>query len=363
MKRWLIVVCVLAVSLMAHADDIEKKSGGQRPKIGLVLGGGGAKGAAHVGVLKVIEQVGIPIDYIAGTSIGSIVGGLYACGYRADDLERMFNAQNWLSLLADRDDSRSTTFLSKDDDGVVYLLGFPIKREGTRKADTSRGAFRGDKIVMLLDSMIAMRQPQVPRAALFDNPEWKGFSKQQQDSVRARIKARELSFDFNDLPIPFRCVAYDRKSRREHVFTHGCLAEAMRASMAIPGAYKPVRIDSMDLYDGGLVNNLPVDVVKAMGADIVIAVDLTQDKHDDDPDIVQLLSKLRLKGLVKWILSRPDKSKYHENVPQCTVYINPDLHDYSAASFTPDAIREMVELGFKAAKKQRKAMKRLKIKN
>lgn len=106
---------------------------GERLKVGLVLGGGGAKGAAHIGALKIIEKSGIPIDYIAGTSIGSIVGGLYACGYRADDMIEVFKKQDWLGLLTDRDAKRQHTLLSEDDDGVVYILGFPVSRKGTAR--------------------------------------------------------------------------------------------------------------------------------------------------------------------------------------------------------------------------------------
>ena len=348
----------MAACLLAHGAEkaTKKEKKQQRPKIGLVLGGGGAKGAAHVGALKVIEQIGVPIDYIAGTSIGSIVGGLYACGYRADELEQMFNSQDWLSLLADRDDSRKDQLISKDDDGVVYVFGFPVKRKGTRKANPSRGAFRGDKILLLLDAMVARKVPLAPRAQLYESP---GGDIAVWDSLQRCRQQEAEAFSFSQLPIPFRCVAFDQKNHQEYVFTKGCLAEAMRASMAIPGAYKTVRIDSMELADGGLVNNLPVDVVREMGADIVIAIDLTQNKHEKEDEVSDFLEKLHLKGLAGWLFSRPDLNKYHDNVNRCDVYINPNLKGYSAASFSPEAISDMIQRGFKAAKKQRKKLKKL----
>ena len=126
----------------------------KRPKIGLVLGGGGAKGAAHAGALQIIEEVGLPIDYIAGTSIGSIVGGLYACGYRSKQIQDMFLSQEWASLLTDRSDSLRHKIYGKDKDGVGYVLGFPVHRKGTKKADESKGIIRGDNIIELLDSML-----------------------------------------------------------------------------------------------------------------------------------------------------------------------------------------------------------------
>lgn len=314
---------------------------GERLKVGLVLGGGGAKGAAHIGALKIIEKSGIPIDYIAGTSIGSIVGGLYACGYRADDMIEVFKKQDWLGLLTDRDAKRQHTLLSEDDDGVVYILGFPVSRKGTSKANPSRGAFRGDRIQDLLDSMIVRKVPA----------------------------ACDQQFDFCQLPIPFKCVAFDTKNRQEYVFNEGRLSTAMRASMAIPMAYKAVTVDGMELADGGMVNNLPVDVVRAMGADVVIAIDLSQHKHGEEDDCFRvfdndsylgLFDGIDIDGLLGWVLTRPDLDKYHENCKHCDVYINPDLDGYTAAHFRGKDIKDMVIRGYKAAKKQRKALKKLK---
>ena len=209
----------------------------KRPKIGLVLGGGGAKGAAHAGALQIIEEVGIPIDYIAGTSIGSIVGGLYACGYRSKQIQDMFLSQEWASLLTDRSDSLRHKIYGKDKDGVGYVFGFPVHRKGTNKADESKGIIRGDNIIELLDSMLG----------------------QYKDPM-----------NFDNLPIPFRCVAANMEKKEEVVFKEGKLSTAMRSSMSIPGVFKAVTLDSLELLDGGMLNNLPVDIVKEMGADIAV---------------------------------------------------------------------------------------------
>ena len=200
-----------------------------RPKVGLVLGGGGAKGAAEVGVLKVIEEAGIHIDYIAGTSIGSIVGGLYAAGYSAAELDTMFRTQEWLSLLTDRrSDIGGEPYQVKD--GVTYIFGFPVY-DRNDNGDTGIGGFgmmRGTRIEQLIDSMVSYR----------------GCA------------------SFESLPTPFRCVAADFRQAQEVVLGEGILAKAIRASMAIPGVFKPVSWNGTWLVDGGMLNNLPVDVVR-----------------------------------------------------------------------------------------------------
>ena len=268
MKRILLLL-VFSFSLFASfAQD--------RPKVALVLGGGGAKGAAHVGVLKYIEKSGIPIDMVVGTSIGSIVGGLYAMGYNSQQLDSLFRSQEWMNMFA--------------------------------------GSIMGDSIVRPLRRLTEDRGRQ----------------------------------DFDQLSIPFRCVAVDVKRIREVVLSEGDLAQAMRASMAIPLVFKPVKMDGMTLVDGGVLNNLPVDVARDMGADIVIAVDLTVNKHKgDEPSGV-------------WSLLRPDLVKYQRNCAAADIYISPNLKGYGAQDFSPDRIAEMIALGEKAGKANMKKLKKLK---
>lgn len=287
----------------------------QRPKIGLVLGGGGAKGATEVGVLHEIEHAGIPIDYIAGTSIGSIVGGLYSVGYRADDLDTLFRSQDWLALLTDRDTTLSKRII-KEEDGITYLFGFPIrKRKNEGEKTHGFGVLHGDKVYNFLDSLVT-------NAPLY------------------KQKNRTIT------PIPFRCVAFDMKQQAQVLLSDDRLARNMRASMAIPGAFKPVVSDSLVLFDGGIINNLPVDVVREMGADIVIAVDLTQTKHDDFSAPLSFLKGLG--GIVKWLVERPDIVKYNENRKQADIYINPNLNDYGVTSFSSEAIADMIKIGRRA---------------
>ena len=317
MKKLFYMILLLLLTLPSAAA-VQKH---QRLKVGLVLGGGGAKGAAEVGVLKYIEKSGIPIDYIAGTSIGSIVGGMYACGYKAADLDSMFNSQKWINLLTDRNTSYDTDFIHVDN-GTAYVFGFPVTKFSF--SDFKPGIIRGDSVVAL-------------------------FNEKTQ---------RPDSMSFDDLPIPFRCVAVDVKRIKEVVLSHGVLSTAMRASMAIPGVFKPVALDSTLLIDGGALNNLPVDVVRDMGADVVIAIDLTQNKREArDKD---MKPKKGLGLLLEWIKVRPDLEKYNENVKNCDVYINPNLKGYDAASFTTGKIKKMIELGEEAGKDAESDLKKLK---
>lgn len=310
-----------AMSFSHEAGKQPDAAKSERLKVGLVLGGGGAKGAAEVGVLKVIEQVGIPIDYIAGTSIGAIIGGLYATGHSAAEIDTMFRSQKWLSLLTDRNEYRASSVISTED-STTYVLGFPIGRK-PRKRRTI-GIMRGDHIVHLLDSMTG-----------------------QPDSI-----------NFDHLPIPFRCVAADMKNRKEVVLRNGHLAMCMRASMAIPGAFKPVVMDSLVLYDGGMLNNLPVDVVRAMGADVVIAIDLTQNKREARD--FSLRETLGIGGIMDWMVSRPDLVKYNQNRRNAEVYINPNLSGYGASSFSKQKIAEMMNIGERTAIINRKSLEKLK---
>ena len=297
----LVLMCTLSVS------------GARRPKVALVLGGGGAKGAAEVGALKVIEQVGVPIDYIVGTSIGSIIGGLYSIGYRADDLDSLFVNQNWLKLF---------------NDGRVHGQGRLHEVRGP-------GLMKGRGVIQFLDTLISRRHQA---KALPGYPD---------------------SIDFNHLPIPYRAVACDINTGKTAVLASGSLSMSMRASMAIPGAFKPVRRDSLLMLDGGLVNNLPVDVARAMGADYVIAIDLTQNKH---PDFKPKTIRKSMPKVTKWLRSRPDFVNYNRNRAQADVYINPTLKGYNVMSFKPKAIRAMIGLGEQAAKEKTSALKALKKK-
>ena len=233
-----VFVCFFAlfwiVAASLTADEAE-----DRPKIGLALAGGGAKGLAHVGVLRVLEELNVPVDYIGGTSMGSIIGGLYASGLSADELEEILLEIDWQDTLQDETPRKDLAFRRKEEQRR-YLMGLEL---GIKKSGIvfPTGLKTGQKLYFMLQSLT------LPVADVED---------------------------FDELPTPFRAVATDIHTGEAVVLDHGNLATAMRASMAIPTVFTPVVLDDRLLVDGGLSNNVPVDVVRAMGADIVIAVDL-----------------------------------------------------------------------------------------
>ncbi len=210
-----------------------------RPRIGLVLSGGGARGLAHVGVLKVLEQLQIPIDVITGTSMGAIVGGLYASGMRADELERELRAVRWSEVFTNRVARQQLSQRRKEEDFEVSPLLELGWRNGELQAPRSAVSSRG------LESLLR----------------------------RYTLPVRAVQ-GFDQLPIPFRAVATDMESGAAVVLDRGDLALALRSSMSVPGVFAPTEVGGRVLGDGGLVNNLPIDVARALGADIVIAVNI-----------------------------------------------------------------------------------------
>lgn len=329
MKHLITLLTILSLTMNIQAQTSkENTSQGQRLKVGLVFGGGGAKGAAEVGALKIIEESGIPIDYISGTSIGSIVGGLYACGYRSDSLESLFRNQNWLNLFSNRKEAFKDRVIEEDDEGTTYIFGFPVHHKKKKEnSNTGIGVLSANAVTHMLDSL---------------TERWNGIE------------------SFDKLPIPFKCVAVDLFSQEE-VWLDSCELElAMRASMAIPGVFRPVKYKERTLVDGGMLNNLPVDVVKAMGADVVIAIDLTQDKHEERD--FSLKDILGIGGIADWLLSRPDWKKYNDNVELADVVISPALFDFSAASFSLEQVEQMMVRGKEAAMEKWEELLQLKKK-
>ena len=297
----LVLLPVLFLALPALAQE--------RKKVGVVLSGGGAKGVAHIQALKVIEEAGIPIDYIVGTSMGSIIGGLYSIGYTPQQLDSMVRKQDWMFLLSDRV-KRSAMSLNEREKSEKYVFSFPFTK--SPKDAVSGGIIKGQNLANLFTELTV------------------GY----HDSV-----------DFNKLPIPFACVSQNIVNGEQIVFHNGILATAMRASMAIPGVFTPVRKDSMILIDGGMINNYPVDVARSMGADIIIGVDVQNnlkgiDKLNSAPDILSQ------------IIDLTTKNNHQSNVGLTDTYIKVNVEGYSSASFTPAAIDSLMHRGEVAARKQ-----------
>lgn len=210
-----------------------------RPKIGLALSGGGARGAAHIGVLRVLEEFHVPVDYIAGTSMGAIVGGLYATGMSPDEIEKAIEGMDWGLILTGKPPRRDLSFRRKEDE-FHYSGDLEMGLKGGSVA-VPMGFISGQNFEFALSKLT--------------------------------LSVAKVS-DFDQLPIPFRCTATDIVTGESIVLSKGNLALAIRASMSLPGIFPPVDLDGRLLVDGGIMDNLPVDVVKAMGADIVIAVNI-----------------------------------------------------------------------------------------
>lgn len=286
----------------------------ERPKVGLVLSGGAAKGMAHVGVLKVLEEAGIEPDIITGTSMGSVIGGLYAIGYRADSMERLLLQQDWEQVLSDRIELENVILEEKDYfENQLFEIGY------------KNGQF-------------------IPPSGLIYG--------QQVDNLLSRLALPAYKTeDFRDFPIPFRCVAADIVEGQPVVLDSGDLAGAMRASMAIPTAFTPVEREGKILIDGGLIRNFPVEEAKAWGADIIIGVYTGYVKADADK--LQNFSKILMQS--GFLMSVKDAQ---EQMPMVDLYIEPDLRKYSAQDFSKaDSIMAKGEQAARAMLPELRALK------
>ena len=260
MKKILFLFVALSVTFMLHAQNNNKLP--QRLKVGVVLGGGGAKGASHIGVLKYLEEMGIPVDYVAGTSMGSIIGGFYALGYTPEELTDLIAGLDWSEYLGNKNDRTMMSYEMRKRYSTT-LLDVPFSDESFFDSDPNA------KFISQLPSAYVNNSSLVN---LF-NDLCVGYQEEM---------------DFDDLPIPFACVATDMITGKEVVLRRGSISTAMRASMAIPGLFSPVKMGDMVLVDGGLVNNFPADVLRQMGADIIIGVEVTSTKGVTAEDLKSL---------------------------------------------------------------------------
>jgi len=333
MKRILAVMALcLFIAPATFAEDKGKTdnaesaaSRDQRPKVGLVLSGGGAKGVAHIGALKLIEELGIPIDYVVGTSIGSIIGGFYALGYSAGEMDSLVRAQNWDLLMKDQVDRRKVSYSFKED-ADKYLLTLPFMNPRNLD-DQATGNGTGGK-------------------GLLRNMPGSFVEGQNLDQLFTKVSVGyQDNIDFNTLPIPFACVAVDLNTKEEVVWHSGSIVTAIRSSMSIPGYFAPVQVGERYLVDGGMLNNLPVDVVKKMGADYVITIDLHQFKKEK-PDTQQTIPEM-----VGTMLSIMNGEKYKSGVENSDIVIAPNCSQYGVLSFDETSVNALVDSGFVAAER------------
>ena len=285
------------------------------PKIGLVLSGGGALGFAHIGTLQLIDSLNIPIDYIAGTSMGGVAGGLYALGYSGNEIERLSETIDWMEIFTDKSERNLRSHFEKKDDGK-YQFSFGFFKG---KVTLPSGLIHGQKISMLFSNLTNQFE---------------------------RIE------DFDDFQIPYRCVAVDLITGNEVILKNGSISKALRSTMSIPSVFNPVQWGDSLLIDGGLLNNLPVDVVKDMGANIVIAVNVSQ-AHKNTTDLNSALKILdRTIGI-------PAIVKSKKNISKSDILIEPDLLDFSRTDFQNRQIRKIIKQGKRAARNALPALNQL----
>ncbi|MEA4974672.1 MAG: patatin-like phospholipase family protein [Paludibacter sp.] len=299
-RTLLTLILLIFCSFWSQAQDFK------RPKVALVLSGGGAKGFAHLGVLKVLEEEKIPIDIVVGTSIGSIVGGLYAIGYTADDIIKLAKEGDWPELLSDFVPRRELDQTSKTEQ-QRYVITLPVAEN--KFPTIPSGMVNGQNVLNLFCGLMA----NLPENA-----------------------------DFTKFPVPFACVGTDLETGKEVVMTEGFLPTAIFASMAIPGVFVPGKHNGYLLVDGGLVNNFPTDVAKKMGADIIIGVDLRKDLYQAD----QIGS---LDKLTNQIINFYSLNKDSTNNSLCDVIIRPDITGYNTSSFNRQALDTLMVRGTNSA--------------
>ncbi len=302
-------IALLCLFLVAQASDLAAQTAVMaRPRIGLVLSGGGARGLAHVGVLKVLEAERIPIDVIAGTSMGAIVGGLYASGMSAAELERELLKVDWSNIFSARVDRQYLSQRRKEEDFEISSLLEIGVRNGELRTPSGAVSTRG------LDTLLR----------------------------RYTLPVRAVQ-DFNRLPIPFRAVSTDLETGAEVVLSSGDLALALRSSMSVPGVFPPTEVDGRVLGDGGLVNNVPLDVARAMGADIVIVVNIGTPLAGRDT----LSSVIGVTAQMINILTEQNVQRSLATLTARDVLISPALGKLSAGDF--DKVAEAVAIGTRGA--------------
>ena len=271
------------------------------PKIGLVLSGGGSKGFAHIATLKALDSLNIPIDYIAGTSFGAIAGAMYALGYSGKEIEKMALETDWYEVQNDEPERKFLPYFRKKDTGK-YQLDFDLKGV---KPVAPTGIIYGQKIILELSK-------------------W--------------TRNYEHIYDFDKFPIPFRCNAFDIISGKEVIIKEGSLANALRASLSIPTIFAPVEWGDALLVDGGIINNLPVDIAKEMGADIILAIDVSSPAQ----------TKINLNNIYDIIfqtISVQGNEKWFKSIEDADYFIKPEIKNVSLTDYRKSTIKYLFQAG------------------
>lgn len=302
MIRKLVGLSLLLIATLCAAEEIAPNPSTARPKIGVVLSGGGARGAAHIGLLRVLEREHVPIDYIVGTSMGAIIAGLYSYGLTADELDKVVNRIDWLDSFQDDPARKDKSWRRKQEDNELKIkrsIGF-----NHFEFQLPKGAVQGQKQMTLL----------------------RGFT-----------RGAEHMTSFDEMRIPFRAVASDITTGEAYIFDKGDLALAIRASMSVPAIFAPIEYDGKLLSDGGIADNIPIDVARKMGADIVIVSDIGTPLLTSD----QIKSVVDVSSQLSTMLVRMNSEKQLATLTKKDILIQPELGDIGSGSFerAPEAIK------------------------
>ena len=335
----------LAVQEMrARMDKIRK----HRPTVALVLSGGGAKGIAHIGVIRYVESLGIPVDLVVGTSMGGLIGGLYALGYTTEQMDSLVRSIDWGWAFSDK---LSRDYYSYSDARYreKYMISIPFLYEKDyykmKLADEYRldPVHRHDVLHIGADNEAGL--DLFKKNILGSLPSGYIYGQNVSNLISSLTVGYQDSMAFRDLPVPYACVAADMVSGKSKIWHSGKINEAMRSTMSIPGIFAPVRVDGMVLVDGGIRDNYPTRLARDMGADIIIGVDLAQHKktYVDVNNIGDIISQ----GID--MLGR-DSYEVNVNIPD--VKIKPYLREFNSLSFSKENVEVIMERGYQAAQEQ-----------
>lgn len=323
-------------------DEVRRTQ--KRPTVGIVLSGGGAKGAAEVGALKYIEELGIPVDFVCGTSIGGLVGGFYAMGYRAADLEELFRSQDWSVMLTDRVSAEFIPYSTKMD-RATYLISFPFHYPKGRQEKTPYRL--RDRVRNEIGARAERGTERAGTAAFINSlPSGYAYGFNVYNLLSSMSVGYQDSISFAKLPIPFACVAGDVVSSRAKNWGSGSIVTAMRSTMSIPGLFDPVRTNGMVLVDGGVRNNFPADLARAVGVDYLIGIELSDARRDYEGinNIGDILGSF---------ITMLGSDSFNKNISKSDVFIKPELGEYNMLSFNAAAVDSMLQRGYDAAVAQR----------
>ena len=367
MKRFLtyliLTVCVLMSARTASAYGIDPKEDSlavqrmrqrmdqirkKRPTVALVLSGGGAKGTAHVPIIRYIEELGIPVDLVVGTSMGGLIGGLYSLGYSVDEMDTLVRNMDWSWALSDKLSREYITYTDMKYK-EKYLLSIPFYYERDyykmKLADEHRFDHMKKHEILHIGADNEDGPEMLKHNLLGSLPSGYIYGQNVSNLISSLTIGYQDSIDFQTLPIPYACIATDMVSGKAKIWHSGKMNDAMRSTMSIPGVFAPVKTEGMVLVDGGLRDNYPTALARAMGADIIIGVDLAQGRRS-------YMSVNNIADIIVQGIDMLGRDSYEKNILIPDVTIKPLLPEFNSLSFNKDAVDTIMVRGWQAAQAQ-----------